>query len=145
MHPRSCKEAYNRVRRSNTGIRWVMFGFDQKMSWVTPSYEGMSTEDYQQDWIDFVAALPPKAACYALYNFEYEDQGGGGYAQEGADVMKNKMVLFAWADNKCKVKAKMVSASSQSGIKAFCRGCMDMGVHDKADMEYEYMCKQLNC
>ena len=187
----SCKEAYNRVRRSNTGVRWAMFSFDKKMSWVYPTYEGMSTEDYEQDWIDFVEArartpsrvdlatarsdscpfssiaisprpffslslrpeprnaalqmLPPKTACYALYNFEYQDEGGGGYAQEGADVMKSKMVLFTWADNKCKVKAKMVSASSQSAIKAFARGCMDYSCHDKADMGYEYMCKQLNC
>ena len=28
----------------------------------------------------------------------------------------------------------MVSASSQQAIKGFARGCMDMPIHDKADM-----------
>ena len=78
-----------------------------------------------------------------MYNFEYEDEGGGGYAQEGADVMKSKMVLFSWSDNKAKVKFKMVAAASQSAVKGFCRGCMDMPIHNKNDMDYDYMVKQL--
>jgi cofilin len=141
----SCKEGYNRVRRSNTGVRWVFFEFNKSMTWIYPTKEGMSTDDHVQDWSDFVEALPDRKALYALYNFEYEDEGGSGYAQAGANVMKNKMVLFTWADNKCRVKDKMVSASSQSAIKSVCRGCMDQSVHDKEDMEYDYMCKQLNC
>lgn len=141
----SCKAAYDRVRQSRTGVRWVMFEFTQKQTWLIPTMEGNETEDHQQDWADFVAALPAKKVVYALYNFEYQDEGGGGYSQAGADVMKNKTVLFTWADNECKVRDKMVSASSQSAIKAVCRGCMDMSVHDKVDMEYDYMCKQLNC
>ena len=61
------------------------------------------------------------------------------------NVMKNKMTLFAWTDSKCKVKDRMVAASSQSAIKQVCRGSVDEAVHDKDDMGFEEMCKELGC
>merc|ERR1712046_453564 len=94
----TCKDGYDRVRRERTGIRWVMFSFDSKMEWIIPTSQGEQSEDYLADWAGLVEVLPPKKACYVLYNFEYIDSGGSGYAQKGHDVMKTKMVLFAWTD-----------------------------------------------
>lgn len=141
----SCKEGYNKVRLDRSGIRWVIFEFDKTMEWIYPTREGVQTEDYVADWDNFVQNLPDKKACYALYNFEYEDQGGSGYAMAGHNVVKNKMVLFAWTDSKCKVRDRMVAASSQSAIKQVCKGSCDCAVHDKADMTYLMICKELDC
>jgi len=141
----SCQEAFNRVRRSATGVRYAMFDFDHKFCWIYPSREGVSTDDYETDWAEFVDQLPDGKACYAVYNFTYADAGGGGYSQAGADVEKNKTILFAWSCNKAKVKAKMVSASSASAIKQVCRGTMDCAIHDKIDMGFEDMCGRLGC
>merc|ERR1712216_913828 len=66
-------------------------------------------------------------------------------AEAGHNVLKGKMVLFAWTDSKCGVRDRMVAASSQSAIKQVCRGSMDQPVHDKADMEYDYIAKELGC
>jgi len=141
----SCKEGYNRVRLDRYGVRWVMFEFDKSMEWIYPTKEGMATEDIEADWAGFVNALPDKKAVYALYNFEYMDAGGSGYAQAGHNVLKNKMVLFAWTDSKCKVRDRMVAASSQSAIKQVCKGSCDQPVHDKPDMEYAMIAKELGC
>jgi len=141
----SCKEGYNKVRLDRSGIRWVMFEFDKSMEWIYPTKEGVQTEDFISDWEGFVAALPAKKACYALYNFEYLDKGGSGYAQAGSSVKKSKMTLFAWTDSMCKVKDRMVAASSQSAIKQVCRGSSDCAVHDKVDMEYAMIAKELDC
>jgi len=138
-----CKLGYDMVRRSRSGVRWVMFEFDPKMEWIIPTKKGMATEDYRTDWANFVTILPDKQACYVLYNFEYADAGGSGYAQAGRDVLKSKMTLFAWTDSGCKVKERMVAASSQSAIKQVCKGSMDQAVHDKKDMEYDYICTQI--
>ena len=140
----SCKTAYDRVRKDRNGVRWVMFEFDPKFAWIYPTKEGMQSEDFVADWEQLVEILPERKAVYVLYNFEYEDEGGSGYAQEGMNVIKNKMVLFAWTDSKCKVKERMVAASSQSAIKQVCRGSCDSAVHDKADMTFEMICKDLN-
>jgi hypothetical protein len=141
----SCKDAYERVRKDRNGVRWVMFEFDKSFSWIFPTKECMKTEDFVADWANFVETLPEKKAVYALYNFEYEDIGGSGYAQAGSNVIKNKMCLFAWTDSKCRVKDRMVAASSQAAIKQVCRGSVDQPVHDKEDMEFDYMMKELNC
>lgn len=53
------------------------------------------------------------------------------------------MTLFAWTDSKFKVKDRMVAASSQSAIKQVCRGSIDQAVHDKNDMSYDDMVKEL--
>merc|ERR1711998_484978 len=117
-----------------------MFNFDSKMEWIIPTSEGTQTSDFKADWAGLVELLPNKKACYVLYNFEYVDSGGSGYAQKGADVLKTKMVLFAWTDEGCKVKDRMVAASSQSAIKQVCRGSMDHPCHNKNEMTYEAIC-----
>jgi len=141
----SCKEGYNKVRLDRSGIRWVIFEFDKSMEWIYPAREGVQTEDFVADWDGFVEALPDKKACYGLYNFQYMDAGGSGYAMAGQSVLKNKMVLFSWTDSACKVRDRMVAASSQSAIKQVCRGSCDCSVHDKPDMSYENICKELDC
>jgi hypothetical protein len=141
----SCVEGYNLVRLDRNGVRWVMFEFDSKMEWIYPTKQGAATEDFKADWAGFVDILPAKKACYVLYNFTYMDQGGSGYAEAGHNVLKGKMVLFAWTDSKCGVRDRMVAASSQAAIKQVCRGSMDQPVHDKADMEYDYIAKELGC
>lgn len=141
----SCKEGYNKVRLDRSGIRWVMFEFDRSMEWIYPTKEGADTGDFYADWDNFVQCLPDKKACYALYNFEYMDAGGSGYAQAGQSVKKNKMTLFSWTDSGCKVKDRMVAASSQSAIKQVCRGSSDCSVHDKPDMTFEDIAKELGC
>jgi len=140
----SCKVAYDRVRKDRNGVRWVMFEFDANFAWIFPTKEGLQSEDYEADWEQLVEILPEKKAVYVLYNFEYLDEGGSGYAQEGMSVIKNKMVLFAWTDSTCRVKERMVAASSQSAIKQVCRGSCDSAVHDKADMTFDMICKDLN-
>jgi len=139
-----CKEAYDMVRRSRTGIRWVMFQFDSTMCWIIPTKKGEATEDYEADWAGLVEQLPERDACYVLYNFTYSDSGGSGYALGGNDVLKSKMTLFAWTDAKCKVKTRMVAASSQSAIKQVCKGSVDQPIHDKAELKFETMMDTLS-
>jgi len=141
----SCVEGYNQVRLDRNGVRWVMFCFDKKMEWIYPTNQGKATTDYRADWEGFVSALPDKGVCYVLYQFTYSDKAGSGYALAGQNVMKNKMVLFAWTDSKCGVRDRMIAASSQSAIKQVCRGSMDQPVHDKKDMDYDYIAKELGC
>lgn len=141
----SCVEGYNQVRLDRNGVRWVMFSFDKKMEWIYPTNQGLATTDYRADWEGFVSALPDKGVCYVLYQFTYSDKACSGYALAGQNVMKSKMVLFAWTDSKCGVKDRMVAASSQSAIKQVCRGSMDQPIHDKKDMDYDYIAKELGC
>ncbi|KAG5456836.1 MAG: hypothetical protein BJ554DRAFT_3309 [Olpidium bornovanus] len=76
-------------------------------------YDGLLTtvEDFRSmsgTYDDFIAALPPDACRYAVYDFEYEKPGEG---------TRNKICFFAWSPDIAKVKPKMVYAASKDAIR----------------------------
>ena len=56
---------------------------------------------------DFQGSLPPTDCRYAVYDFEYEVDGG----------KRNKLVFAVWAPDSSKIKSKMLYASSKDNFR----------------------------
>jgi len=59
------------------------------------------------DYDTFLGDLPEAECRWAVYDFEYEKDGG----------KRNKLVFFSWAPDIAKIKSKMVFASSKDGLR----------------------------
>ena len=56
---------------------------------------------------DFVKGLPANDCRYAVYDFEYEAEGG----------QRNKILFVVWAPDAAKIKSKMLYASSKDAVR----------------------------
>lgn len=56
---------------------------------------------------DFLNDLPPNSPRYAVYDFEYEKDGG----------KRNKICFYAWSPDEAKIKEKMLYASSKDALR----------------------------
>ncbi|RDB17950.1 Cofilin [Hypsizygus marmoreus] len=61
-----------------------------------------------QNYDDFIADLPEAECRYAVYDFEFEKEGGG---------RRNKITFIAWAPDDAKIKQKMLFASSKDALR----------------------------
>eukprot|EP01102_Stenamoeba_stenopodia_P010839 TRINITY_DN329_c0_g1_i2.p1 TRINITY_DN329_c0_g1~~TRINITY_DN329_c0_g1_i2.p1 ORF type:complete len:138 (-),score=39.28 TRINITY_DN329_c0_g1_i2:213-626(-) len=55
----------------------------------------------------FVKALPANDCRYAVYDFEYEQEGG----------QRNKILFVVWAPDSAKIKSKMLYASTKDAVR----------------------------
>jgi cofilin len=65
---------------------------------------------------DFVAALPEREGRYAVYDMEYDIED----KNLGSDVTSRKassIIFFVWIPDTCKIKTKMIMASSKDELK----------------------------
>ncbi|KAI0051273.1 hypothetical protein FA95DRAFT_1580674 [Auriscalpium vulgare] len=60
------------------------------------------------DYDEFIADLPEDDCRWAVYDFEFEKEGGG---------KRNKICFYSWAPDDAKIKAKMLFASSKDALR----------------------------
>ncbi|KAH8147228.1 uncharacterized protein LAJ45_08706 [Morchella importuna] len=61
------------------------------------------------DYETFIGDLPETECRYAIYDFEYELEGGEG--------TRNKLCFYAWSPDDAPVRSKMVYASSKDALR----------------------------
>ncbi|KAJ1303368.1 hypothetical protein OPQ81_011562 [Rhizoctonia solani] len=59
------------------------------------------------DYADFIADLPKEEPRWAVYDVEFEKDGG----------KRNKLTFISWSPDDAKIKAKMVYASSRDALR----------------------------
>jgi len=142
MVEENCAKVYNDVRRTRNGLRWCMYKFDKSCSWIIPVAQCAASDNFEQDWFDFVEQLPDDASAYAVYNFDYNEKNGR-YSDGDSTNVKSRFCLFAWSPKGCGVKQKMLSATSVKAIKEVCKGTVEAAIHDKAECEWDNICSVL--
>jgi len=61
-----------------------------------------------QSYEDFIGDLPENECRWAIYDFEFEKEGGG---------KRNKITFYSWSPDDAKVKQKMLFASSKDALR----------------------------
>ncbi|KAI0087038.1 hypothetical protein BDY19DRAFT_323900 [Irpex rosettiformis] len=57
----------------------------------------------------FIADLPETECRWAVYDFEYDAEGGAG--------KRNKLIFVSWSPDDAKIKSKMLYASSRDALR----------------------------
>jgi len=60
------------------------------------------------DYDEFLKELPENECRWAIYDFEFEKEGGG---------RRNKITFISWSPDDAKIKQKMLFASSRDALK----------------------------
>ena len=87
----------------NHKYKYVIFRMNPEMTEVIVEKTGEKDKTYE----DFVNDLPAKEARYAVYDLEYETPDG----------LRNKIIFYLWTPDGCKIKEKMLFASTKATIK----------------------------
>jgi len=82
------------------------------------------------DYDDFLADLPETECRWAVYDFEYELEGG----------KRNKLVFYSWSPDTAKIKQKMLFASSKDALRRSLVGiASEIQATDPSEVDYEYV------
>jgi len=84
-------------------LRYALFKLNPEQTAVVVDSTAGPSATYE----DFVKALPANDCRYAVYDFEYEADGG----------QRNKILFVVWAPDSAKIKAKMLYASTKDAIR----------------------------
>jgi len=97
-----CVEKYNQLKLSKD-IRYVIFRITDANDEIIVDQTGPKGADYNS----FLDKLPKDDTRYAVYDFEYELEGG----------LRNKILFVVWAPDTAKLKRKMLIASSKDAFR----------------------------
>ncbi|KAJ2783827.1 cofilin [Coemansia javaensis] len=61
----------------------------------------------ETEYEEFISRLPSNAGRFAVYDFDYEVEGG----------KRNKILFYAWAPDTAGVRSKMLYASTKSSLR----------------------------
>lgn len=90
------------VSRARAETKYIVF----KLSADNTQIEVEKTSP-SASYDDFLNDLPPNSPRYAVYDFEYEKDGG----------KRNKICFYAWSPDEAKIKEKMLYASSKDALR----------------------------
>jgi len=84
-------------------LRYALFKLNDTQTEVVVDSTAAPGATYEE----FVKALPPNDCRYAVFDFEYEQEGGA----------RNKILFVVWAPDSAKIKSKMLYASSKDSVR----------------------------
>lgn len=112
--------AFNNLKTKKTG-RYVTFGIANDTE-ITVQNVGERSESYE----DFVSKLDNATPLYAIFDFEWETPDGP----------RDKILFITWIPENCKVKAKMLYASSKAALgSALGGGFVEIAGSDASDID----------
>jgi len=96
-----CFKAYQELKLGKK-LKYVVYKLSSDNKEIVVETRSEST-DYDQ----FLETLPENDCRWAVYDFEY-DSGEGP---------RSKLLFYAWSPDTCKIKPKMLYASSKEALK----------------------------
>ncbi|GAA6020597.1 hypothetical protein JCM10207_008680 [Rhodosporidiobolus poonsookiae] len=96
-----CIEAYQTLQFKKT-TKYIIFKLSDDYKEIVVEKTSEAT-----DYEEFIGDLPSSSPRYAIYDFEYEKDGG----------KRNKICFLAWSPDEAKIKEKMLYASSKDAIR----------------------------
>jgi len=105
-------------------LRYALFKISDNAQEIVVDSTAPPTASYS----DFVKALPPNDARYAVYDFEYQFEGG----------QRNKILFVVWAPDSAKIKQKMLYAASKDALRKKLVGIgVEVQATDLAEIDHE--------
>ena len=97
-----CVEKFNELKLGHK-YRYIVYTITDDYTKIVT----LKTAEPSATYDDFLGELPEKECRYAVYDYEYEDDGR----------KQNKIIFVVWAPDVAKVKPKMLVASSKDSFK----------------------------
>mmetsp|Transcript_109945 Transcript_109945/g.154178 ORF Transcript_109945/g.154178 Transcript_109945/m.154178 type:complete len:138 (+) Transcript_109945:23-436(+) len=97
-----CVTKFNELKLGHK-YRYVVFKITDDFTKIVT----LKTAEPSATFDDFLGELPDKECRYAVYDYEYEDDGR----------KQSKILFVVWAPDTAKVKPKMLVASSKDSFK----------------------------
>jgi len=105
-------------------LRYVLFRINDTAQEIVVDSSAPPTASYSE----FVKALPANDARYAVYDFEYQFEGG----------QRNKILFVVWAPDSAKIKQKMLYAASKDALRKKLVGIgVEVQATDLAEIDHE--------
>ncbi|PAA46162.1 hypothetical protein BOX15_Mlig012925g3 [Macrostomum lignano] len=79
----------------------------------------------ESSYEDFVDSLPRNDCRYIIYDYAYTLEDGG---------KREKLLFIHWAPDVCKIRCKMIYASSKDAIKHKLRGVVEIQANDISEV-----------
>jgi len=98
----SCVDKFQELKLGKAH-RYVLYKINPENTEVVVETTAPKTATYQ----DFVNALPKDDCRYAVFDFEYQQEGG----------LRNKILFVVWAPESSKLKRKMLIAASKDAFR----------------------------
>jgi len=119
----ACIETYNELKLKKKS-KYIIFTLNKDNTEIVVEKTSQST-----NYDDFIADLPEAECRWAIYDMEFEKEGGG---------IRNKIVFVSWAPDDAKIKAKMVFASSKDALRRSLVGiAVEIQGTDFSEVAYE--------
>lgn len=116
----SAVAAFNELKTKKVG-RYVVFTIANDTE-IVASRVGDRASSYE----DFVATLDSATPAYVIFDFEWET----------ADGPRDKILFISWIPDGCKVKSKMLYASSKAALgSALGGGFVEIAGSDVSDVD----------
>eukprot|EP00285_Hemiselmis_virescens_P016942 CAMPEP_0173377646 /NCGR_PEP_ID=MMETSP1356-20130122/910_1 /TAXON_ID=77927 ORGANISM="Hemiselmis virescens, Strain PCC157" /NCGR_SAMPLE_ID=MMETSP1356 /ASSEMBLY_ACC=CAM_ASM_000847 /LENGTH=128 /DNA_ID=CAMNT_0014330463 /DNA_START=68 /DNA_END=454 /DNA_ORIENTATION=- len=114
-------------------IQYIIYKMNDKMTEINVLEEGAKNAPYEE----FLTKLPEDSCRYAVYDVEFTDPKTGG--------QRNKIVFYHWAPDSCKVREKMIYASSKDELKKRLVGvATEVQGSDQGDVELNAVIERVN-
>jgi len=97
----NCLTTYQKLKLGKK-LKFIIYSLNSTNTEIVVDKESDSL-----DYDDFVAALPEDQCRYAIYDFQFEVEGG----------QRNKLTFFTWSPDNAKIKNKMIYASSKDSLR----------------------------
>ena len=97
-----CVDAFNALKLKHT-TPYIIFKITDDFEEIEVLKQGEKGSSYD----DFMEELPENACRYAVYDYEFEDDGR----------KQSKILFVVWAPDSSKIKEKMLYASSKANFK----------------------------
>ncbi|KAI0763581.1 recombinant Actophorin [Trametes elegans] len=97
-----CLDAFQELKLGKKN-KYIIYKLSPDNTEIVVEKRGPPASTYD----DFLAELPEAECRWAVYDFEYEHEGG----------KRNKITFFSWSPDDSKVKQKMLFASSKDALR----------------------------
>ncbi|CAJ0548854.1 Ff.00g024670.m01.CDS01 [Fusarium sp. VM40] len=90
----------------------------------------------ESDWDGFVAELPETECRWAIYDFSFEEEGGG---------KRNKIVFISWTPDSAKIKQKMIFTSSKAVLRRGLVGiASEIQATERSEVSYQSVIEKVS-
>jgi cofilin len=111
--------------------KYIIFSLNKEATEII--VQGAGNDDYEEF---IVKALPETECRWAIYDFEFEKEGGG---------RRNKITFLSWSPDDAKIKQKMLFASSRDALKRALNGiAIEIQGTDLSEVSYEIVFEKAN-
>jgi len=123
-----CMGAYNELKLGKK-LKYIIFKLSPDNTEIV-----VDKKSEDPDYENFLSSLPENECRYAVYDVEYDTEGG----------KRNKLCFYNWVPDGARIKNRMVSASSKEALrKQFVGIAADVQGSDPSEIDFQTVVEKL--